>query len=54
MLTDTAIKKAKPKEKAYKLGDSGGLYLYIMPSGYRSWRMKFRYGGKEKRLVSGS
>ncbi len=54
MLTDTAIKKAKPKEKAYKLGDSGGLYLYIMPSGYRSWRMKFRYGGKEKRLVFAS
>ena len=37
MLTDAAIKKAKPKDKAYKLGDSGGLYLYIMPSGYRSW-----------------
>lgn len=54
MLTDTAIKKAKPTDKAYKLGDSGGLYLYVMPSGYRSWRMKFRFAGKEKRLVFGS
>lgn len=54
MLTDTAIRKAKPREKAYKLGDAAGLYLYIMPSGYRSWRWKYRYGGKEKRLVFGS
>ena len=30
------------------------LYLYVMPSGYRSWRMKFRFAGKEKRLVFGS
>lgn len=54
MLTDTAINKAKPTVKAYKVGDSGGLYLYVMPSGYRSWRMKFRFAGKEKRLVFGS
>ena len=54
MLTDTAIRKAKPRDKAYKLGDAAGLYLYIMPSGYRSWRWKFRFAGKEKRLVFGS
>lgn len=26
-LTDTAIKNAKPKDKPYKMGDSGGLFL---------------------------
>jgi len=25
-LTDAAIRNAKPREKAYKLSDSGGLY----------------------------
>jgi hypothetical protein len=27
-LTDTAIRKAKPKDKPYKVADSGGLYLH--------------------------
>lgn len=26
-LTDIQIKNAKPKEKAYKLADGGGMYL---------------------------
>ena len=30
-LTDNEIKKAKAKEKAYILNDSGGLYLWITP-----------------------
>jgi hypothetical protein len=41
MLTDTAIKKAQPTDKPYKVGDSGGQYSHVMPSGYRSSRMKF-------------
>jgi len=32
-LTDLAIKNAKPRSTACKLGDSGGLYLQIEPSG---------------------
>jgi integrase len=41
-LTDTAIKNAKPGTKAYKLSDSGGLFLLIKPSGYKSWKYDFR------------
>jgi integrase len=41
-LTDTAIKNAKPKTKAYKMSDSGGLFLLIKPSGYKSWKYDFR------------
>jgi len=33
MLTDTAIRNAKPRELPYKLGDSRGLYLLVTPSG---------------------
>jgi hypothetical protein len=32
-LTDTEIKKAKPREKAYRMSDSGGMYLWVTPSG---------------------
>lgn len=53
MLTDLKIRNAKPREKDYKLSDAGGLYLYITSKGYRSWRLKYRFAGKEKRLTFG-
>ena len=53
MLTDTACKNAKPREKAYKLSDEKGMYLEVMPDGSKYFRMKYRYGGKEKRLALG-
>ena len=52
-LTDIQARSAKPKDKPYKLTDSHGLYLYVGTSGLRSWRMKFRAGGKEKLLTFG-
>ena len=52
-LTDPAIRNAKPAEKTRKLFDSGGLYLEVAPSGGRWWRLKYRFGGKEKRLSLG-
>ncbi len=47
-LTDSKIKKAKPKEKLYKLFDGDGLYLEIKPNGTKTFRIKYRFGGKEK------
>lgn len=47
------IETAKPKDKAYKLADGGGLYLEIFPTGGKSWRLKYRFAGKEKRVVFG-
>jgi hypothetical protein len=32
-LTEVAIRNAKPKDKTFKLYDSGGLYLEVSPSG---------------------
>lgn len=52
-LTDTQIRNAKPKEKPYKLSDSGGLYVYITPSGGKLWRLKYRLHGTEKTLSIG-
>ena len=52
-LTDVAIRRAKPREKTFKVFDSGGLYLEITPPGGRWWRWKYRFGGKEKRLSFG-
>lgn len=52
-LTDAAISAAISKDKLYKLGDGGGLYLYVKPNGTRAWHMKFRRDGKERRLSFG-
>lgn len=52
-LTEVTIRNAKPKEKAYKLGDSGGLFLQVTPAGGKLWRLKFRVAGKEKLLSLG-
>ena len=41
-LTDTAIRKAKPDAKPYKMGDGGGLFLLVKPNGSKWWRWKYR------------
>lgn len=53
MLKDIQCKNAKPTEKSYRLADEKGLYLEITPKGAKYWRMKYRFGGKEKRLAIG-
>lgn len=50
VLTDTAIKNAKPKATRWRLFDEGGLDLEISPAGGRRRRLKYRFGGREKRL----
>lgn len=53
-LTDSALKAAKPREKPYKLADGEGLYLEVMPTGSKLWRLKYRHLGQENRLAFGS
>lgn len=48
MLTDTAIRKAKPAEKAFKLRDERGLHLLVRPTGGKLWQLRFRHEGTEK------
>lgn len=53
-LTDLAVRSAKRAEKAYKLSDGGGMYLEVMPTGSKFWRLKYRQSnGKENRLTFG-
>lgn len=52
-LTTVQVRSATGREKGYKLADSGGLYLFVTPKGAKSWRFKYRFGGREKRLTFG-
>jgi len=53
MLTDTAVRTAKPAVKPRKLADEKGLFLLVMPTGGKWWRLKYRFAGKEKLLALG-
>ena len=52
-LTDTFAKRKQGNGKVQKHSDGGGLYLYISPEGKKSWRMGYRFLGKQKLLVIG-
>ena len=52
-LTDATVKKAEPRDRPYKMQDGDGLYLYVAPTGLKSWRMKFRLHNQEKLLTFG-
>jgi len=52
-LNDTTIKNTKPRDKAYKLSDGGGLVLLINSNGSKWWRFRYRVDGKEKMLSFG-
>ena len=53
-LTDTAIRGVKPADKPQKLFDGNGLFLFVAPSGAKSWRVKYRFQGREKLLTLGT
>lgn len=53
-LSDAAVRNSKPSDKAQKLADGGGLFLYVTTSGSKLWRLKYRFDGKEKLLSFGA
>jgi integrase len=52
-LTNIEIRNFLPTDKSVRLYDERGLYLEVSPRGGKWWRLKYRFGGKEKRLSLG-
>lgn len=44
-LSDTKIKGLKPKSTRYRVTDTNGLLLEVMPSGSKVWRYRFQLHG---------
>lgn len=54
-LTDTKIKSLKAKSERYRVSDSGGLTLEIMPSGTKAWRYRYQlHGVRQPTLTLGN
>ena len=52
-LTDTFIRHVTGNDKVQKHSDGGGLFLYVTPTGKKSWRLAYRFAGKQKLLSLG-
>ena len=53
-LNHVQITNAKTRDKAFKLADSDGLYLFVQPNGAKLWRMNYRHLGRQKTLYFGA
>lgn len=53
MLSEKIAKEAKPTDKPQKLQHEKGLYLYVSPTGGKSWRFDFRFADKRYTLTLG-
>lgn len=53
MLTDTALRNLRPREKAYKVTDRDGMYVHIAPSGAVTFRYDYRLNGRRETLSIG-
>ena len=53
-LTDLKIRKAKQRDKPYRLSDGLGLFLLVRPSGSKAWQFRYQFMGKEKLLSLGT
>ncbi|WP_394653832.1 tyrosine-type recombinase/integrase [uncultured Sphingomonas sp.] len=53
MLTNATVKAARAKSRPYKLFDERGLHLLVRPSGRMSWRVRYRWEGREQLLTIG-
>jgi integrase len=52
-LSEAKCRNEKPGEKQKKLSDGGGLYLLVLPTGGKSWRIGYRFQGKQKAISFG-
>jgi integrase len=53
LLTDRHLRAAKPKARPYRLADGGGLYLYVAPTGVKSWQFRYRHDGRPQTATLG-
>ena len=53
MLTDTALKSLKPRDKAYKVTDGGGMHAAVSITGVISFRYDYRPNSRHETLTIG-
>ena len=52
-LTEMEVRNAAPREKQYKLTDARAMYLLVLPSGGKYWRLDFTLHGRRRTAALG-
>ncbi len=52
-LSDFALRRAKPREKPYRLSDGDGLHVLVQPGGSKLWQLRYKHRQKENILSFG-
>lgn len=50
---DTDLKKLKPADKPHRVALGRGLFLEVLPSGRKVWRLRYRLKGKQEKVTLG-
>ena len=53
MITDTELRKLRPKEKAFKVADRDGMYVTVSTARTKSFRYDYRINGRRETLTIG-
>ncbi len=53
LLKDKVVQNAKPTDKPYRLADGDSLYLLVLPTGAKSWQLRYRHNGKQQTATLG-
>lgn len=48
-LTDSKLRNLKPLDKAYQTADGGGLFVDVQPGGTKTFRLRYRAGGRDSK-----
>ncbi|WP_458131933.1 Arm DNA-binding domain-containing protein [Pseudomonas sp. R3-41] len=54
VLTNTAVRHAKPRTKNYTLPDFDGLALFVNTKGTKSWHFRYSWAGGQRRISLGT
>jgi integrase len=52
-LTDTKLRKLKPREQTFSESDGGGLFIEVTSSGKKGWGLRYRLAGKQEKARLG-
>lgn len=48
-LSDTKLRNLKPRDERYQEADDGGLFVEVLPGGAKTFRLRYRMGGRDSK-----
>lgn len=52
-LSDTKLRSLTAKNRTWQVADGNGLFIEILPSGRKVWRLRYRFQGKQEKATLG-